>query len=71
MQLYAWQSTFSEPWALAYYQRKRSQGKKHHGAVRALANVWVPIIFAMWQNRQPYNQDAFVAAQKKHQKQIA
>jgi transposase len=71
MQLYAWQSTFSEPWALAYYQRKRSQGKKHHEAVRALANVWVRIIFAMWQNRDPYNQDTFVAAQMKHQKQIA
>jgi transposase len=71
MQLYAWQSTFCEPWALAYYQQKHSQGKKHHEAVRALANVWVRIIFAMWQNHQLYDQEIFVAAQKKHQKQIA
>jgi transposase len=71
MQLYAWQSTFCEPWALAYYKQKRSQGKKHHEAVRALANIWVRIIFAMWQNRQPYDQEIFVGAQKKHQKQIA
>ena len=58
-------------WALAFYQRKVSEGKKHHEAVRALANVWVRIIFAMWQNHQPYDQEIFVAAQKKHQKQIA
>lgn len=71
MQLYAWQSTFSDPWALAYYQRKRSEGKKHHEAVRALANIWVRIIFAMWMNHEAYNQDTFLAAQMKHQKQIA
>lgn len=71
MQLYAWQSTFAEPWALAYYQRKRAEGKKHHEAVRALANIWVRIIFAMWQKHEPYNQETFLAAQKKHLRQIA
>jgi transposase len=71
MQLYAWQSTFSDPWALTYYQQKRSQGKKHHEAIRALANIWVRIIFAMWQNHEQYNQENFLAAQKNHQKRIA
>src|SRR5204863_8642792 len=45
---FAWQSTLEEPWALAYYQRKRAEGKSHTVAVRALANVWVRIIYAMW-----------------------
>jgi transposase len=71
MHLYAWQSTFSEPWALDYYQRKRSEGKKHHEAVRALSNIWVRIVFAMWQNHEPYNRETFLAAQINHQKQIA
>jgi transposase len=44
---FAWQSTFQEPWAAAYYQRKRSEGKSHSTAVRALANVWVRNIHAM------------------------
>ena len=71
MHHYAWQSTMSEPWALAYYERKISEGKKHHEAVRALANIWVRIIFAMWQNREHYDQERFLVAQKNHQKQIA
>ncbi|HEX9413787.1 MAG TPA: IS110 family transposase, partial [Ktedonobacterales bacterium] len=45
---FAWQSTFREPWAAAYYRRKRQQGKSHSMAVRALANGWVRIIQAMW-----------------------
>ena len=71
MHLYAWQSTFSESWALEYYQKKIAQGKKHHGAVRALANVWIRIIFAMWQNHEPYNREKFLNAQKAHQRKIA
>src|SRR5438132_1822341 len=45
---FAWQTTQSEPWAKQYYQRKRAEGKSHTVADRALANVWVRIIFAMW-----------------------
>lgn len=71
MQHYAWQSTLVEPWALDYYQQKRSAGKQHNEAVRALANIWVRIIFAMWQKREPYNREFFLAAQKEHRKQIA
>lgn len=37
--------TFQEPWAEAYYQRKRKEGKTHNMAVRALSNVWVRIIY--------------------------
>jgi hypothetical protein len=43
---FAWQSTFQEPWAEAYYQRKRQEGKTHSLAVRALSNLWVRIIYA-------------------------
>lgn len=71
MQHYAWQSTFTEPWAYDYYYRKRSEGKTHHEAVRALANIWVRIIFVMWQKHVPYNRETFLAAQKAHKKQIA
>jgi transposase len=48
---FAWQSTFQEPWAAAYYRRKRTEGKTHSMAVRALANGWVRIIHAMWLKR--------------------
>ena len=64
MQHFAWQSTLQEAWALAYYQRKRSEGKSHTVAIRALANVWLRIIYAMWRDRTPYVSATFEAAQQ-------
>src|SRR5712692_9286508 len=43
---FAWQSTMKEEWARDYYQRKRAEGKTHSMAIRALANVWVRILYA-------------------------
>jgi len=68
---FAWQTTLCEPWALAYYQRKRTEGKSHTVAVRALANVWVRIIFAMWYHRKAYERATFEQAQRLHAPQAA
>jgi len=68
---FAWQTTLSEPWARDYYQRKRAEGKSHTVAVRALANVWVRIIFAMWQHHQCYQAATFVQAQHQHARRAA
>jgi hypothetical protein len=61
---FAWQTTFQEPWAQAYYQRKRQEGKSHSMAVRALANGWVRIIQAMWRKQERYVATIFLAAQQ-------
>ena len=63
---FAWQSTLKEPWATEFYQRKRAQGKSHSVAVRALANLWVRIIYAMWLKHEPYDAATFVAARQAH-----
>lgn len=63
---FAWQSTLSEPWAAAYYERKRAQGKSHSVAVRALSNVWVRIIFAMLSTHMPYVSAIFETARTLH-----
>jgi transposase len=63
---FAWQSTQQEAWALAYYQRKRAEGKTHSMALRALANVWVRIIYAMWVTKTSYQTATFEAAQRAH-----
>jgi transposase len=68
---FAWQSTFQEPWAEAYYQRKRQEGKTHSMAVRALANLWVRIIYALWRKHEPYQAATFLAAQQAHGHLIA
>ena len=43
---FAWQSTLRESWSGEFYQRKRAEEKSHSMAVRALANLWVRIIYA-------------------------
>ena len=64
--LFAWQSTLQEAWAQDYYQRKRAEGKTHSMALRALANVWVRIIYRMWVNKTSYQTATFEAAQRAH-----
>jgi transposase len=66
LQQFARLSTQQEGWAKDYYDRKRTQGKSHSMAVRALANIWVRIIFAMWVKQEPYERTTFVAAQRRH-----
>ena len=63
--------TFQEPWAEAYYQRKRKEGKTHSMAVRALSNVWVRIIYALWCKHEPYQTAVFLAAQQAHRCLVA
>ena len=68
---FAWQTTQSEPWAMQYYQRKRAEGKSHTVALRALANVWVRIIFAMWLHHRCYEAITFETAQQRHARRAA
>lgn len=68
---FAWESTIQEDWARAYYDRKRAEGKSHSMAVRALAHIWVRIIFAMWHKRESYHPAIFLAARQTHQRQVA
>jgi transposase len=63
---FARESVLCEDWASAYYKRKRQQGKTHAMALRALANQWVRIIYAVWVTRAPYDAATFAAAQRAH-----
>jgi transposase len=63
---FAWQSTRQEGWARDYYQRKRAEGKSHSMAIRALANVWVRIIYRMWVSETGYQAETFEAAKLAH-----
>jgi transposase len=68
---FAWQTTQSEAWAKDSYQRKRAEGKSHTVAIRALSNVWVRIIFAMWTRREWYQTATFELAQQQHARRVA
>jgi len=66
LQQFAWESTRQEAWAKEYYQRKRTEGKSHTVAVRALANVWARILYAIWKKKEPYQTTTFEQARLAH-----
>ncbi|MFJ3950658.1 IS110 family transposase [Streptomyces libani] len=45
-----------DPVSRAYYDRKRSEGKRHHQALIALARRRVNVAFAILRDRRPYEQ---------------
>ena len=66
LHLFAMESVQKEEWAAAYYRQKRQQGKSHSVATRALANVWVRILFAAWSRHTRYEPAIFLAARESH-----
>jgi transposase len=71
LQQFARPCTQTEGWARDYYQRKRKEGKSHTVAVRALANVWVRILFAMCSEHTCYCTTTFEDAQRQHASRAA
>jgi transposase len=71
LQQFAWQSTLREAWAKGYDQRKRAEGKSPTVAVRALANVWARIVYAVWKKKALYQTTTFEQARQAHAPRIA
>jgi transposase len=57
---FAAQSILYCDWARGYYDQKKTEGKRHHAAVRALAYRWIRIIYRCWKDRIPYDEDKYV-----------
>jgi transposase len=57
-------------WAKFYYQGQRNKGHNHPQALRALGAKWLKIIFVMWRDHKPYDENyhlANIARQKMRQ----
>lgn len=48
-------------WAKAYYQAQRTRGHPHRQALRALGSKWLKILFVMWRDHVPYDEDHHLA----------
>jgi hypothetical protein len=48
-------------WANQYYRDQRARGKSHHQALRALGAKWLKIIFVMWRDHKPYDENYHLA----------
>jgi transposase len=54
------------PWAEAYYQKKRAEGKSHACALRCLGQRWLKILWKIWQTRTRYDPELHQRNQVKH-----
>ena len=48
-------------WAPAYYRQQRRKGHTHQQSLRALGAKWLKIIFVMWRDQTPYNEERHLA----------
>ena len=48
-------------WANKYYRDQRAKGHRHHQALRALGAKWLKIIFVMWRDQKPYDENYHLA----------
>lgn len=48
-------------WANHYYRNQRAKGHSHHQSLRALGAKWLKIIFVMWRDHKPYNENYHLA----------
>ena len=48
-------------WANHYYRDQRAKGHSHHQSLRALGAKWLKIIFVMWRDHKPYDENYHLA----------
>lgn len=57
----AFASLSRSDWAKAYYQRQRARGHNNTHALRALGAKWLKIIFVIWRDHVPYDENHHLA----------
>jgi transposase len=57
----AFTSLNQSEWAKAYYRAQRSKGHTKHQSLRALGAKWLKIIFVLWRDHKPYDENYHLA----------
>ena len=57
----AFTSLNQSEWAKAYYREQRSRGHTKHQSLRALGAKWLKIIFVLWTDHKPYDENYHLA----------
>ena len=65
--LLAFVSLRQSEWARAYYDKQRARGHGHHQALRALGAKWLKIIFVIWRDQLPYDENYHLANMARQQ----
>jgi transposase len=57
----AFTSLTQSEWAKAYYREQRTRGRTRHQSLRALGSKWLKIIFVLWRDHRPYDENYHLA----------
>jgi hypothetical protein len=58
---FAFVSLNQSEWANRYYRDQRAKSHNHPQALRALGAKWLKIIFVMWRDHKPYDENYHLA----------
>jgi transposase len=61
MYWFSFNSLNRSEWAKKYYKDQRAKGHTQHQALRALGAKWLKIIFVMWRDHKPYDENYHLA----------
>ena len=61
MYWFSFNSLQRSEWAKKYYRNQRAKGHSKHESLRALGAKWLKIIFVMWRDHKPYDEDYHLA----------
>ena len=64
---FAFSSLTRSSWAKNFYDCQRTKGNSHTKALRSLGNKWLKIIFHLWKDHIPYNEDIHLANLMRYQ----
>ena len=56
-------------WARALYDQSRAKGKTNASALRVVGDKWLKIIYHLWKERKPYDENVFLASRMRYQLQ--
>ena len=62
----AFTSLRESEWAKGYYDTQRARGHTHRRALRALGSKWIKILFVMWRDNVPYDENYHLANMARH-----
>jgi transposase len=62
VQQWAKLSIQASPWAASYYQAVRPHCSSENEAYRKLANRWLAVLWRLWQDHQPYDEQKHLSA---------
>ena len=61
MYWFSFNSLQRSEWAKKYYRNQRAKGHSKHESLRALGAKWLKIIFVMWRDHKPYDENYHLA----------